>query len=317
MNRLSNKVLEGEELTKEEVADLWDMPLDELRSAANQIREKFCGKSFDLCTIINAKSGQCTEDCKFCSQSSRYQRDIDTYPFLPADEIVEDGKRQASHGVGRYSLVTAGRKLSRKDVEKAAEAIRRLKEETDLKICISCGLLSEEEFRILREAGAERVHNNLEAGPSYFPSVCTTHTTEDKLKTIAAARRAGMEICSGGIIGMGETREERAELAFTLRDLGVQSIPVNVLNPIPGTPFGDLEPMPYEEVLRSVAVFRHILPDRFLRLAGGRILFPDKGRAALRSGINAMISGDMLTTAGISTAEDLEMINDEGFAYEM
>ncbi|MDO5713137.1 MAG: biotin synthase BioB [Tissierellia bacterium] len=314
MKRLKEKILEGYGITKEEAMELWTVPLEELKSYANDIREFYCGSSFDICTIINAKSGKCSEDCKFCAQSIHYSQSILTYPLLDEDKIITDAKKQEGQGIRRYSLVTSGRKLSKSDLQSVVQIVKRLRDETSLNICVSFGLLTEEEFRQLKEAGVSRVHNNLEASKNYFSKICTTHSFEDKMKAISNAMNAGLDICSGGIIGMGETLKDRVDLAFALKDLNINSVPINVLNPIPGTPFGDLDPLPYEEILRTISIFRFILPDRFLRLAGGRALFPDKGREALRSGINAFISGDMLTTAGISTKDDLKMIEEE-FSY--
>ena len=307
---LKEKVLKGYE---DEAKELYNADINLLKEAANEIRKFFMQDNFDLCTIVNAKCGSCSENCKFCAQSAHHGKNVETYPLLDDRTIIDDAKKQKEKGILRYSIVTSGKKLSDEDVLNEARIIKKLKEECDIEICISNGLLSYDNFKILKEAGASRVHNNLEAAPSFFPSICTTHTIEDKIQALEDARRAGLEVCSGGIIGLGESREQRIEMAMTLRDLNVKSIPVNVLNPIPNTPFGDNEKLSEEEVIRTVAVYRFILKDSFIRLAGGRSSFDDKGKAIFESGANAAISGDMLTTSGINTKSDLEILKELNF----
>lgn len=310
---LKEKVLKGYNINEDEAKELYNADINLLKEAANEIRKFFMQDNFDLCTIVNAKCGSCSENCKFCAQSAHHGKNVETYPLLDDRTIIEDAKKQKEKGILRYSIVTSGKKLSDEDVLNEARIIKKLKEECDIEICISNGLLSYDNFKILKEAGASRVHNNLEAAPSFFPSICTTHTIEDKIQALEDARRAGLEVCSGGIIGLGESREQRIEMAMTLRDLNVKSIPVNVLNPIPNTPFGDNEKLSEEEVIRTVAVYRFILKDSFIRLAGGRSSFDDKGKAIFESGANAAISGDMLTTSGINTKSDLEILKELNF----
>lgn len=310
---LKEKVLKGYNINEDEAKELYNADINLLKEAANEIRKFFMQDNFDLCTIVNAKCGNCSENCKFCAQSAHHGKNVETYPLLDDRTIIDDAKKQKEKGILRYSIVTSGKKLSDEDVLNEARIIKKLKEECDIEICISNGLLSYDNFKILKEAGASRVHNNLEAAPSFFPSICTTHTIEDKIQALEDARRAGLEVCSGGIIGLGESREQRIEMAMTLRDLNVKSIPVNVLNPIPNTPFGDNEKLSEEEVIRTVAVYRFILKDSFIRLAGGRSSFDDKGKAIFESGANAAISGDMLTTSGINTKSDLEILKELNF----
>lgn len=313
VKKLKEKVLQGYDINEQEAIELYDADLDLLTDAANEIREFYMEDTFDLCTIINAKCGSCSENCKFCAQSGHYGKNVETYPLLDDEVIIADAIKQKEKGILRYSLVTSGKKLSDEDVLNEARIVKKIKEACDIEICISNGLLSYENFKILKDAGVSRVHNNLETAPSFFPSVCTTHTIEDKIKALEDARRAGLEVCSGGIIGLGETREQRIEMAMTLRDLGVKSIPVNVLNPIPHTPFGQNDKLTEEEVIRTVAVYRFILKNSFIRLAGGRALFSDKGKSIFKSGANAAISGDMLTTSGINTKTDIEIIKELNF----
>lgn len=313
LERLKKKVLEGYQISKEEALALAEMPLEELTQAADEIRQKFCKNQFDLCTIINGKSGKCSENCKYCAQSSFYPTDVESYPLLGTEELLKQAEYNSERGVPRYSIVTSGKRLSSREVEQVCESIRQIKEHVDISVCVSFGLLEEEEFRKVKEAGAVRVHNNLEASANYFPNVCTTHTQKDKIDSLQAAEKAGLSICSGGIMGLGESMEDRIDLAFTLRELGVQSVPVNMLNPIPGTPYENNPRLTEEEMCRIVAVFRFILPKAFIRLAGGRGLMQDQGRRCFQSGANAAITGDMLTTAGITIQKDMEMLKELGY----
>lgn len=312
-SELRNRVLSGELLNRESILTLCQAPLDELCSAADEIRAHFCGNGFDLCTIVNGKSGRCSEDCKYCAQSAHYQTHVEEYSLLGTDEIVRQAKHHAEQGVLRYSIVTSGRKLGDADISQVCESIRAIKASTDIEVCVSFGLLDEAAFRKVKAAGASRVHCNLESSRSYFPTVCTTHTYDEKTETLQAARRAGLSICSGGIMGLGESMEDRIDMALTLRELGVKSIPINFLNPIPGTPFADNAPLSDEEKRCIVAIYRFILPNTSIRLAGGRGLIVDKGEGCFRSGANAAISGDMLTTAGITVETDLQLLDRLGY----
>ena len=310
---LEQRVLQGELLDKAAVLPLIQAPLEPLCAAADRIRRHFCGSCFDLCTIINAKSGRCSEDCRFCAQSARYATGAEEYPLLDAQEIADRAVSDGRRGVLRFSLVTSGRSLSEAEVDAACAAIRRIRAQSDIHVCVSMGLLDEARCRRLRQAGADRVHNNLEASPRYFPQVCTTHTHADKLAAIRAARAAGLGVCSGGILGMGETMEDRIDLALCVRGLGVKSMPVNMLNPIPGTPLAQQPRLSEDELRRSIAIFRFLLPDAAIRMAGGRGLLPDHGRRCFVSGANAAITGDMLTTAGYTVESDLRMLRELGY----
>lgn len=311
---MKDKILRGKWIGREEALRLAEEPLEELRQAADEIRRKVCGSGFDLCTIVNAKCGRCSEDCRYCAQSAHYRTACEeSYPLLSTQELLEDARRNAQQGVLRYSIVTSGRRLSEEEVEQACESIRRIRAEVPIEVCVSFGLLDEVQFRKIKAAGASRVHCNLESSARYFPSVCTTHTYEEKIRTLQAAKRAGLSICSGGILGLGETMEDRIDMVLTARELGVKSIPVNLLNPIPGTPYENRVPLDNEEACRCVALFRFLIPDASIRLAGGRWLLGDKGEACFLSGANAAISGDMLTTAGITVETDMELLRSSGF----
>ncbi len=310
---LGNKILEGKMITKQEAIELYEQPLQELCQKANEIRKQFCSNRFDICTIINGKSGRCSENCRFCAQSAYSHTNAAEYPLLPAEEIVAQAKVNDKQGVLRYSIVTSGKRLSDQEVDKMCEAVQKIKEETGISVCISFGLLKEEQYRKLKAAGVTRVHNNLETSRKNFPNICTTHTFEDKVNAIRAAQAAGLSVCSGGIMGLGETPEDRIDMALTLRELGIKSVPVNMLNPIPGTPLGQNKKLTAEDMCRIVAVYRFILPDASIRLAGGRGLLPDKGRSCFLSGANAAISGDMLTTAGITVETDMKLLKELGY----
>lgn len=310
---LKQKIFDGEQITKQEAIELYKQPLSELCRNADEIRRHFCSNSFDICTIINGKSGHCSENCRFCAQSAHNHTDAAEYPLLSTEEIVEQAKINDKQGVLRYSIVTSGKRLPDAEVDKMCEAVREIKKQTGISVCISFGLLNEEQYRKLKDAGVSRVHNNLETSRRNFPNICTTHTFDDKLNAIRAAQAAGLSVCSGGIMGLGETPEDRIDMALTLRELGIKSVPVNMLNPIPGTPMEQNKKLTSDDMRRIVAVYRFILPDASIRLAGGRGLLEDKGKGCFLSGANAAISGDMLTTAGITVKTDMELLTKLGY----
>ena len=317
MEKLAERIVRGARLGREDdLEQLVEMDLEKLCRAADQVRQAFCGDRGELCTIVNARSGRCSEDCRFCAQSCRYHTGAEEYPFRSPGEIVAEGKRNEAAGVQRFSVVTAGRGLHGQELEQALEAYRRLRAETGLGLCASHGFQTEEEFRAMKEAGVTRYHANLETSRRNFPNICTTHTYEDKLANIRRAQNAGLEVCSGGILGMGETWEDRIDMALDLSELGAVSIPLNLLTPIPGTPLADMPPMTEEEVLRSVAIFRLLNPAAWVRMAAGRGQFPDGGGALFRSGANAAITGDMLTTTGTGTARDRALFAQLGYRLE-
>ena len=312
--KTADEIIGGRRLTREDDWQfLLDAPLEELTQGADRIRQALCGKEVDLCSIINGRSGKCSEDCKFCAQSGHHCTGISEYAFLPVEKIVEDAKYHQAKGVHRYSIVTAGRSLG-KDFDKAVEAYRAIKENCqELSLCASHGLLSKEEFVALKEAGVERYHENIETSKRNFPNICTTHTFEDKVREIKMAKEAGLSVCSGGIIGMGETWEDRIDMAITLSELGIKSIPLNILRPIPGTPLEHQAALSEDEILRTIAIFRYINPTAMVRLAAGRNSMEHSGERAFRSGANAAITGDMLTTSGNRISEDQEMLAAMGF----
>lgn len=318
VDELKEKVLSGGEITREEAIELSKAPLEELTAAADEIRQKMCGEVFDMCTIINGKCGKCSEDCKYCAQSAHYNTNLsESYGLLDTEEILKQAKHNDDRGVLRYSIVTSGKRLSDKEVDQVCESIRAIRKETGIQVCVSFGLLKEEQFRKIKEAGASRVHCNLESSERYFKEVCTTHSYQEKIETLKAAKRAGLSICSGGIMGLGETMEDRIDMVITARELGVKSIPVNLLDPISGTPYEHNPILTNEELCRIVAVFRFLVPDGMIRLAGGRGLVGDKGEQCFKSGANAAISGDMLTTAGITVETDMELLKNLGYEVKL
>ena len=314
VNELKNKVLDGYKVTKEDAMNLIDVPLDDLTSAANKIRKSFCQNKFDACMIINVKSGRCSENCKFCAQSNHYDTDIDIYPLLSKDELKERSLAIYNSGFKRISYVASGRKVTQKDFEIMSELIEELKEEnSDIKICVSLGLLTKDQISTLNEAGVDRIHNNLESSRNYFKEICTTHYYDEKLENIEMIHDENVMICSGGIFGMGESFEDRIDLALQLREFNVKSIPINVLNPIKGTPVENNEILSNDETCRIIAIFRFINPDAYIRMAGGRALLGDNGRKAFQSGANAGILGNMLTTQGVELDNDFKLLEDLGF----
>lgn len=314
MQTLAAEIIQGRRLTRlDDLTPLLQAGLEDLCAGADQIRKALRGAGYELCTIINARSGRCVEDCTFCAQSCHHQTQAQEYPFLEVEEIVRQGKRDEAAGVQRYSLVTAGRAVTGPELDQALAAYRRLREETGLGLCASFGFQSVEDFRRLKEAGVTRYHANLETSRRNFPNICTTHSYQDKIDNIRRAKQAGLKICSGGIVGLGETWEDRLELALDLAELEVDSIPLNLLTPIPGTPLEGTPPLSVEEVRRIVAIFRYINPTAWIRMAAGRGRFVDGGAILFRSGANSAITGDMLTTTGTNIAQDLDLMKQGGF----
>lgn len=314
VQKLKQKVMDGKEITKEEAMTLAEADLDELCQAADEIRKHFCGNVFDICSCINVKGGKCSEDCKFCPQSCFNDKvEVKPHTLIGSDQMLEEAAYMAQKGVVRCDLVSSGRRLPKDDVRKIVQDIERIRKETGIAVCCSFGLLDQEDCEMLRKAGITRLHNNLESSRTFFTGVCSSHSTDDKMATLRAARATGLTLCSGCLINLGESMEDRIELALMERELGVKSIPVNVLNPIKDSPFEDRKPMTNEEFCRTVAVFRFLLPDASIRLAAGRVFIEDHGKRALSSGANAAITGDFLMTGGMSIDSDMAMAKELGY----
>lgn len=314
VDELKQKVSVGGQVTREEALALCrvgDKPA--LYRAAGEIRDRFAGKYFDTCSIVNARSGRCSENCKWCAQSAVFKTDVEEYELIDEENCLKLARLNAKYGVNKFSFVTSGKALSDRNIDRICAYAAKIRDEMDIRLCASMGLLKKEQLKRLKEAGITRYHCNLESSGRYFPTLCSTHTIEEKIKTIKAAREVGMEVCSGGIIGMGETMEDRIDLALMIRELGVKSIPVNILNPIPGTPLEGTAPLADDEVLTTIAVFRFIHPDAFLRFAGGRMLIAHIEDKAIGAGINSAIVGDLLTTVGSKVMEDMEKVRRMGF----
>lgn len=312
----AEKVIAGGELTADEVKGLLAAPREELYEAAHRVTEAFKAKTFDFCAILNARSGKCSENCKWCAQSAHWKTGCEEWGLKTVEDCVAAAKEAEAKGAVRFGLVTSGRTISESDVKHISEAVRRIREETGIHACASMGLLTERELAQLKSAGLQRFHCNLETAPSRFPKLCTTHTVEEKLATLKAAKKVGLEICSGGILGMGENSDELIEFAFTLKEIAPDSIPVNFLHPIPGTPLGDRQLLTEEEILTGVAVLRLVNPKTPLRFAGGRRDMSDETAArAIYVGISAGIAGPLLTTPGADFADDRQLAKNAGYSF--
>lgn len=318
IKQLAEAVIAGEQMTKEDaLALVRTNQLEVLFEEANGIRQHFMGNKVDLCTIMNAKSGKCSEDCTYCAQSVHYGTDVMEYPLISYNEAYKRAKENANYGVHHFSLVTSGRSLEGADFDKAVEMFKKLnKALPQLKLCASHGIINKSQGQQLKEAGVKTYHHNLETSKSYYATICTTHSYEERLQTIKEVQDAGLHVCSGGIIGMGESWQDRIDLAFTLKQLGIRSVPINILNPVKGTPLGKHNTLDPEEVLRTMAIFRFILPKAFIRYAGGRGLLGQWQEKGLESGVNAALVGNYLTTVGNNIKEDLDMVRRKGFEYK-
>ena len=314
MKKLAKEITRGRRLTRTDDLSIFETAdLPELAEGADLIRSSLCHNRVHLCTIINGRSGKCGEDCKFCAQSSSSQTGCETYDMLDEETILRDCKEKEAAGVHSYSIVTAGRSVAGKDLDKLVKIFARLHKECEIHLCSSNGLLSFDDFCRLKDAGVETYHENIETSRRNFPNICSTHTYEDKIEKIRLAKKAGLNVCSGGIIGMGETWEDRIDMALSLSELEIFSIPLNALRPIPGTPLGNLPPLTEDEIVRTVAMFRYINPTAYIRIAAGRAYFEDGGRRLFTSGANATITGNMLTTTGNNIREDMQMFRELGF----
>ena len=288
-----------------DIAKLQALPLAKLMRQALATKLARRGTSFSLCSIINAKSGRCSEDCHFCAQSARYQTEAPVYPLLDKAKILAAAHEAKKIGASRFSLVTSGRGLTSEDLPLVLEIIRAIRKEVGIKVCASLGILGESELGQLKEAGVSRYHHNLESSREFFPQVCTSHSFGDRIATIKAAQAVGLSVCSGGIFGLGESEADRLSMAMSLVECGIDSVPINILIPLAGTPCAGLAPLPITEILRSIALYRLILPQAAIRLAAGReSALADFLSSAFMAGADGMMIGGYLTQRGRSPEAD-------------
>lgn len=323
LNQLAARIITGEQITKPEALILTEIEGQDhillLCEAADRIRQACCGNQVDLCSIINVKSGNCSENCSFCSQSVHHPgQDSPIYGLKSPDEILEQAKAADAAGAKRFCLVSQGRGLKynspkSKEFEQILATVGRIIAETNVKPCCALGEITLEQAQALKEAGVTRYNHNLESSANFYPHIVSTHTWEDRVETVKNLKAAGIQACSGGIIGMGETWSDRLDLAFSLRDLGVESVPINLLNPRSDTPLGDRPKLDPYEALKAIAIFRFILPQQILRYAGGReAIMGELQSLGLKAGINAMLIGHYLTTLGQPPEQDLMMLANLG-----
>lgn len=295
-------------MDRKEINSLIQLPLAELISIADKTRQQFSGDLLELCSILNAKSGLCAEDCKFCAQAARHKTGVATYPLKSKEEMLKQAQRAKEIGAERFDIVTSGDGLSREELHTIADAISEITGKIGIKMCASLGRMDDDGFSLLKSAGLTRYHHNIETSPRYFPEITATHTFQERIKTIEAAKRAGLEVCSGGIIGMGEGMEDRVEMALILKELGVHSVPINILVPIKGTPLGENNILSSAEAIKTIAIFRIILKDKIIKIAAGReSALKDFQALAFMAGANGMLIGGYLTIRGRDIEEDRKL----------
>ena len=314
INTLINKVLNDHKISYNEASYLLSIDdISALAKGANTITRRFNGEEVDMESLVNAKSGTCPEDCSFCAQSSFYNTGISKYPLLPTEKLIEHARNAKNGGSTSFCLVCAYRSPPEKDFEQICDAILKIKKSIDIDVNVSLGFMTLERAKKLKSLGVKRYNHNLETAKSFFSQICTTHDYEDRIHTGKIVKEAGLELCCGGIIGMGESAEQRLELAFSLADLNPDEVPINILISREGTPLMSNHPLSNEDIIKTIAVWRFIMPKSILKIAGGREkYFKDKGRYALQAGANGIISGGYLTTGGNTHNKDLEMIKEIG-----
>ncbi|WP_128477540.1 biotin synthase BioB [Halorussus pelagicus] len=314
------RVIDGERLDRRDALALLAQPVEDLAPAADYVRAYYGDDTVDACSIVNAKAGNCAEDCGFCAQSVHFDTGIDNYGFLGPEEILEAAKRAERDGAQRFGIVVAEKGVSKEkrpdEWDEVIQAIRLVRDETDVEVDASLGILTEEEAEILADEGINHYNHNIETSPNYFPEVVSTHEFEDRVKTLERAKAAGMDLCAGVILGMGEAPTDRVDAALALRDIGVSSLPVNILNPVEGTPMGEdgTADISTEEIIETIAVYRLLHPEARVRLTGGREvnLDADEQHLPFEAGADGMLTGDYLTTEGQSPGDDIEVVERAG-----
>ncbi len=297
--------------TRNDYIELLNLPLAELISRANKIRKDYIGSKLELCNIVNAKSGLCSEDCKFCAQSSRHSADISTYPLIEKEKIVEAAQKAKETGAEKFGIVTSGNRLNSEELDTIAGAISEIRNKIDIAVCASLGVLTGDELKRLKEAGLSRYHHNIETSPNFYPKIISTHTFEERIDTIKAAKETGLEVCSGGIIGMGESWQDRIDMALSLKELDVDSVPINLLVPIKGTPLESIETISCNDAIKAICIFRIILKDKIIKIAAGReAILKDFQGLGFIAGANGMLIGGYLTIKGRGIEADHELIKE-------
>lgn len=313
LERVAEKVRSKKEIEKAEALELMDLPndkniLEKLFEISARFHKEQNSQRVSLCSIISGKQGNCSEDCSFCAQSAHYETDSKAHSLLDYSDIVKVARETENSSVNRFSIVTSGKRLDESDFSEVLEYYEKLKLDTDLHLCASHGTLKYEELFKLKEAGVKMYHHNLETGKDHYSKICTTHSYEERVETIKAAKRAGLKVCSGGIFGMGETNKDRVDMLYELKDLQIESVPINILMPIPKTPLENMSSISSLEVLKIISVYRLVLPKAEIRYGAGRALLGNEQRRGLSVGINGMITGNYLTTTGSDVKSDKEMI---------
>jgi biotin synthase len=310
LNNLAERVISGEKLAKEEGLQILSIPDElvmELVEEASKVREYFFKNQMEFCSLINAKNGACTEDCSFCAQSSHYKTPINAYGLVSKDEMLAGAEKAVAINANRYCIVVSGRRASKEEVDKIADAVKEIKESYPIKVCCSLGTINEEDLAKLKDAGVDRINHNLETSEKYFPKIVSTHTWKERYETIKKIQKVGLSTCTGGIFGMGESDEDIVDLAMTYRDLKVDSIPLNFLIPIPGTPLGDKHNLTPLKCLKIIALFRLFNPKSEIRLCGGRELNLKDYHDVAFEVANCLMAGGYLTRAGREPGKDEEM----------
>jgi biotin synthase len=311
-----DKILSGQQITEQDatrIINVSEESLQFLSDAANEITRQLCGNLVDVEVLINAKKGKCQEDCSFCSQSAFYKSGIDTYKLLPSEVIIQNARMSKQNGVKSFCLVCAWRGPTEKDFEQICHIIKEINDRVGIEVNCSLGFITEDMALRLKELKVKRYNHNLETSRSFFPRICTTHTYDERMQTNLIVKKAGLELCCGGIIGMGETRMQRLEMGLDLAKLAPEECPLNILVPQKGTPLESQSRLPLSEILRTIAVFRFLMPKTILKIAGGReVYLANEQEKALLGGANGIITGGYLTIGGNSPSEDFEMISKIG-----
>jgi len=318
LKTITEKITTGLPVNKQEATQINQLEGKEIYElitlAGGVTRQSFSDSEVELCSIINARSGSCSENCAFCAQSAHHKTEVQTYPMLQPEEILRTAVKVEESGVKRFSVVTSGRGISQRDLETVLETLLLLRRETDLSLCASLGIIDQKQAGMLAEAGLSNYHHNLETCSGYFEQICTTHTYQKRVQTIINAQKAGLRVCAGGILGLGESLQHQVEMAMELEELNIDSVPLNFLNPIPGTPLQSRRALSPLQILRAIAIFRLVLPGAVIRLCGGR----KEGLRRLQplaflAGANGLMVGDYLTTRGSAIQEDFAMLRDLEF----